>query len=127
MKLGIHTETTNRRFQKALRRINGQVEELRKRLAGIDIPGRYGNVMMTFFDEDPSVFRVTKRGKADDVYEVDVGYDFAAHYPPEDDVLVIQLIEERLKQVVDGDDGFETKRAELLRLITDWTTEAIGA
>lgn len=126
MKLGIHTETTNRHFQKALRRINGQLDGLRNRLAGLNIPGRYGNVMMTFFDEDPTVFRVTKRGKADDLYEVDVGYDFAANYPPEDDVLVIQLIEEKLKQVLDGDAGFEVKRAELLRVISDWTTEAIG-
>lgn len=126
MKLGIHTESTNRRFQKSLRRINGQVEELRKRLADIDLPGRYGNVMMTFFDENPSVLRVTRRGKADNIYEVDVGYDFAAGYPPEDDVLVIQLIEEKLKQVLE-DDGFEVKRTEVLQVITDRTTGAIGA
>lgn len=127
MKLGIHTETTNRRFQKALRRINEKVEELKRRMAKIDILGRQGNVMLTFFDEDPSVIRVTRRGKADDIYEVDVGYDFTHDYPPEDDILVIQLIEEKLKEVTNSSDAFVPKREELLRVITDWTTEAIGA
>ena len=127
MKLGIHTETTNRRFQKALRRISEKVDELKRRMANIDIPGRHGNVMLTFFDEDPSVIRVTTRGKADAIYEVDVGYDFALDYPAEDDVLVIQLIEEKLKDAVNSSDAFAPKREELLRVITDWTTEAIGA
>ncbi len=127
MNLGIHTETTNRRFIKALRRIDEKVRILKSRLNAIDINGRYGNLMLTFFDEDQSVMRITTRGNADDVYEVDVGYDFEQNFPPEDDVLVIQLIEEKLKKVVDGDAGFAPKRVELLRIITDWTTEAIGA
>ena len=127
MRLGIHTETANRRFSKALRRIYGNIEELKRRLAVIELPGRLNNVMLTFFDEDSSVQRVTTRGEADDTYEVDVGYDFAHDYPPDDDVLVIQLIEEKVKQIVGSDVGFAPKRAELLRIITDWTTEAIGA
>jgi hypothetical protein len=127
MRLGIHTFTTNRRFPKALRRIPGKIDDLKALLNPIGLAGRFNDVMLTFVDDDPSVVRVTKRGKADDIYEVDVGYDFAAAYPAEDDVLVVQLIEEKLKQVVDGDAGFDAKRAELLRVITDWTTEAIGA
>ncbi len=127
MRLGIHTFTTNRRFPKALRRIHAKIDGLKALLDPIGLPGRFNDVMLTFVDDDPSVIRVTKRGKADDVYEVDVGYDFAAGYPPEDDVLVIQLIEEKLKQVVDGDASFDAKRAELQQVITDWTTEAIGA
>lgn len=127
MKLGIHTETTNRRFQKALRRINGKVDELKHRMANIDIPGRHGNLMLTFFDEDPSMIRVTTRGKNDDIYEVDVGFDSSGSYPPEDDVLVIQLLEEKLEQVIDGDAGFKDKKAELLKIISEWTTESIGA
>jgi hypothetical protein len=94
-------------------------------LAPIDIPGRFGNVMLTFFDEDPSVIRVTRRGKADDIYEVDVGYDFAHDHPPQDDVLVIQYIEDTLKRIVEADEGFAPHRKELLRVITDWTTQSI--
>jgi hypothetical protein len=127
MKLGVHTFTKNRRFPKALRRIHNKINDLKALLAPIALTDRFGNVMLTFIDEEPSVIRVTKRGKADDVYEVDVGYDFAHNYPPEDDVLVVQLIEEKLKQLVEGDAGFAPWREELLRVITDWTTEAIGA
>ena len=83
--------------------------------------------MLTFFDEDPSVTRVTMRGKSDDIYEVDVGYDSAGKYSPDDDVLVIQLLEVKLNQVIENDEGFAPYRAELLHLIAQWTTEAIGA
>jgi hypothetical protein len=127
MKLGIHTNTTNRHFQKALRRINDKVVELQRRLSQIPVEGRFGNLMLTFFDEKPSVYRITSRGKADHIYQIDVGYDFGHRYPPDDDVLVIQLLEEKLKQVIEGDEGFAPKRKELLKLIVDWTTEAIGA
>lgn len=127
MRLGIHTETMNRRFQKALRRINTKVEYLEERLAPIELRGRFNNLMLTFLDEDSGVIRVTRRGKNDDIYEVDVGYDYEENYPPEDDVLVIQMIEEKLQQVIENDEGFAAKRAELLKVIEDWTTEAIGA
>ena len=89
--------------------------------------GRYDNVMLTFIDEAADVLRVTRRGRKDDVFEVDVGYDFSQNYSPNDDALVIQLLETKLKQVVENDEGFASKRKELLRTITDWTTEAIGA
>lgn len=124
--MGFHTFTSNRRFPKALRRVHDKIEALKVLLAPIEVSGRVNNVMLTFIDEDPSVIRVTTRGKTDDIYEVDVGYDFAHAYPPEDDVLVIQLIEEKLKDVMDTSDAFASKREELLRLIMHWTTEAIG-
>ena len=127
MKLGIHTETANRRFPKALRRIYSKIDELERRLFAVELAGRFNHVMLTFFDEDPSVVRITRRGSADDIYEVDVGYDFEQSYPPEDDVLVIQLIEEKLKEVIGSSDGFAPKREQLLRIIEEWTTEAIGA
>jgi hypothetical protein len=127
LNLGVHTHTVNRRFQKALGRVDGHVEELKRRLAAVPREGRFNDVMLTYIDEEPSVVRVTRRGAADDIYEVDVGYDAAIDYPPEDDVLVIQLLEEKLQQVINGDDGFAPRRAELLRIIEDWTTEAIGA
>lgn len=89
--------------------------------------GRFNNIMLTFVDDDVDVMRITKRGNADDIYEVDVGYDFEQDYPPEDDVLVIQLIEEKFKEVVANGDGFAPKREQLLRIIEEWTTEAIDA
>jgi hypothetical protein len=127
MKLGIHTCTGNRRFPKALGRIHKHVEELERRLLTVQLPGRFNHVMFTFCDEDLSVVRVTRRGQADDIYEVDVGFDFEHHYPPEDDVLVIQLIEAQLHRFLTDDPGFASRRDELLRVISDWATEAIGA
>lgn len=127
MKLGVFTETRNTAFVNARRRIQPKIVKLKEMLVPIKIPGRYDNVLLTIKDEAPSVIRVTTRGKNDDIYEVDVGYDFSGNYPPEDDVLVIQLLEEKLEQVIESSDAFKDKKEELLKVISDWTTEAIGA
>ena len=102
-------------------------ETLKARLSSIPLRGRFDNVIVTFVDEAPNYFRVIQKGPSDDIYQVNVGYESAGNYPPEDDVLVIQLLEEKLRQVVNSDEGFAGKRDEVLKAITDWTTEAIGA
>ena len=127
MKLGIHIRSANQRFPKAIGRIYVQIGDLKDRLVPIELHGRFNNLMLTFLDENCGVTRVTRRGKDDDIYEVDVGYGYEESYPPEDDVLVIQMIEEKLQQVIENDEGFAAKRAVLLKVIEDWTTEAIGA
>jgi len=127
VKLGLFTKTKNIRFVSSRQRVQRKIETLKERLALIRLDGRFDNVILTFVDESLNYFRVIQKGPNDDVYQVNVGYEFSADYPPEDDVLVIQLLEEKLARVINSHDGFAAKREELLRVITDWTTEAIGA
>jgi len=127
MKLGLFTKTINIRFVGSRHRVQAKFETLKERLAAIQLDGRFDNVILTFVDEAPNYFRVFQKGQNDDVYQVNVGYEFSANYPPEDDALVIQLLEEKLVRVINSHEGFRVKRQELLRAIADWTTEAIGA
>jgi hypothetical protein len=127
MKLGVFTQTRNARFVSARQRIQPKIVMLKGLLAPIILMGRHNNVLLTFVDEGPDFVGVIRRGSNDDIYEVDVGYDCTQDYAPDDDVLVIQLLEEKLKHVIESDDGFAPHREELLQVITDWTTEAIGA
>jgi hypothetical protein len=127
VKLGIFTITTNIRFVGARQRIQPKIEALRRLLADVTVRGQCDNVILTFVDENPDYFRVIRKGRDDDIYQVNVGYDFAGNYPQEDDVLVIQLLEEKLERIIESGEGFAEKRQELLSTISDWTTEAIGA
>ena len=127
MKLGMFTDTANLEFVGARRRIQQSIDELKQLLTPVALEGRYNNVLVTFVDKPSTFQRVTQRGKNDNIYEVDLGFDFTKRYPEDDDVLVIQLLEEKLKQIIEGDEGFSAKREELIGIITDWTTHAIGA
>lgn len=127
VKLGLFTITRNVQFVSAWQRIQPWIDKLKTILAGVKLRGRYDNVILTFIDEYPEFFRVIQKGQEDDVYQVNVGYDFAGTYPPDDDVLVIQLLEEKLKVVINSSEGFGEKREALLIAVSDWTTKAIGA
>ena len=128
MKLGIFTMTRNRRFSKAMRRVQKQIDTLKDRLKIIRVAvPRYDNLLLTFVDEDPSYTNVNTKGRNDDIFEVNVGYDYSHDYPPEDDVLVIQLLETVLERILVNNDVFGDKQKELLTIVENWTTESIGA
>ncbi len=125
MKLSISTMTANRRFVKALRRQQGAIDELKRRFESIvvdDCPHEV--LLLAFVDGDVGSCNIVP-GKQD-VFEVEVGYDFHGEYAADDDVLLIQLLEEKLTQMIEACDGLREARNMLLGVVENWTTETIA-
>lgn len=125
MKLNISTMTANRRFVKALRRQEPAVADLEQRVESINV----GNcpheiLLLAFVDKDVDFFRVIP-GKSD-IFEVEVGYDFHDEYPVDDDVLLIQLLEEKLYRMIEECDSLGDAKVTLLAVVEKWTTETVA-
>ncbi|MBI1371885.1 MAG: hypothetical protein GC159_03880 [Phycisphaera sp.] len=127
MRIDLFADTSNRDFESALVRVRDRVEILNQHLHAIELEGPSGDVCLTFFDEDESFYYARQIGNDKGRYEVEVGYDYSDIYPDdEDDVLVIQLIEEKLQQIISNGKCFASEREQLLKVVEDWTTWAIG-
>jgi len=124
MKLSIFTMTANRRFVKALRRQQSTIDELKRRFDNVVVDGCPHEVLLlAFVDNEADFFKVIP-GDAD-VFEVEVGYDFSSDFPSDDDVLLIQLLEEKLAQMIEACDHLANAKGTILGLVESWTTEAI--
>ena len=124
MKLSISTMTANRRFVKALRRQQGTVDELKRRLESVAVDNcPHDILLLAFVDNEADYFKVIP-GDAD-VFEVEVGYDSNNDFQPDDDVLLIQLLEEKLTLMVSACEQLGGAKGTILGLIEDWTTDAI--
>jgi len=117
--------TANRRFFKSLRRQNSAIEELERRFEAIavdDCPHEI--LLLAFVDRDVGFFKIIPGEQ--DIFEVEVGYDFHGEYSVDDDVFVIQLLEEKLMQMIEACDGLGESRKVLADVVENWTTETIS-
>lgn len=109
---------------KALRRQQRAIETLKRRFEDVvvdDCPHEI--LLLAFVDKEADFFRVVP-GEAD-IFEVEVGYDFHAEYPADDDVLLIQLLEEKLTNMLEACDHLGDARRTLTAIVENWTTETV--
>ena len=77
MKIGLFTKTRNIRFISARQRVQRKIEILEGRLAAVALEGRYDNLIVTFIDETTEFFKIIQKCRNDDIYQVNVGYDYS--------------------------------------------------
>lgn len=124
MKLSISTMTANRRFVKALRRQQPAIEVLKRRFESVEAEGcPHEILLLAFVDNELDFFRIVP-GEVD-IFEVEVGYDNHGEYHADDDVLLIQLLEEKLSQMIRACDQLGESKATLLEVVEAWTTETV--
>ncbi len=124
MKLAVSTMTTNRHFVKALRRQQHWLEELKVRVSDVspkDCP--HEALLLCFVDKPVESFRVVPGNP--DVFEVECGIDSSSNYLADDDVLLIQMLEAKLKQMIQECSSLGDDRKTLLDIVEAWTTDAI--
>ncbi|BBO34111.1 hypothetical protein [Lacipirellula parvula] len=124
MKLSVCSITANRTFVKALRRQSQAIADLQKRFEEMRVdPCPHEILLLAFVDRDESWLQIVSGDQ--EVFLVHVGYDFRSRYPVEDDVLVIQLLEEKITQMIDVCGASAESRKRLRDLVEQWTTEMV--
>jgi uncharacterized protein (DUF342 family) len=124
MKLFISTTTTNRQFVKALRRQHSNTEILNTEIEKLSINNCECEILLlAFVDRDQSYSRVIA-GEVD-IFEFEVGYDFQHQFLPDDDVLVVQLLEEKILQMIAACSLHATAKEALRHVVVNWTTDVI--
>jgi hypothetical protein len=117
--------TVNRRFVKALRRQQRAIDELKRRFENVAVENcPYEILLLAIVDQEESFLKVVPGDQ--DIFEVEVGYDAHGEYPPDDDVLVVQLLEEKLMQMIDACEDLGETRKPLRDVVESWTTEVIA-
>ena len=125
MKLSVSTMTANRRFVKALRRQQDVIEELKRRFEGVDVETCPHEILLiAFVDQEGEFFRVVPGDP--DIFEVEVGYDTQGEYPPDDDALVVQMLEGKITRMIDACDALGEARKSLNAVVERWATEVIA-
>jgi hypothetical protein len=124
MKLMFSSTTADRHFARANRRHNAGLLELKRRIESVSTANCVHDILLlAFVDQDTDFFRIVPGDK--NIFEVEVGYDYEDRYSPEDDVLLIQLIEEKLMLAIDACEALGAARQELKAIVEAWTTEYI--
>jgi hypothetical protein len=124
MKLMFSSITANRFFIKANRRQNAACEELERRFERISTSQcKQEMLILSFVDREEDYFHLVHDDPA--IFHVEVGYDYEDRYSPEDDVLLIQLIEEKLMLAIDACEALGAAREELNAVVEAWTTENV--
>jgi len=124
MKLLFSSTTVNRRFVKAFRRQNVALDVLKQRFEQVHAPHcKHDILLLAFVDQEVDYFRIVPGDK--DIFEVEVGYDYEDHYSPDDDVLLIQLIEEKLMLAIDACEALGEAREEIKAVGEAWATENV--
>jgi hypothetical protein len=80
-------------------------------------------LLLVFLDREADFLQIATGDKQ--FFVIEVGYDYEDNYPPEDDVLLIQLIEEKLMLALDACEELGEAGAELKAIVESWTTESI--
>jgi hypothetical protein len=124
MKFIVSTTTTNRQFVKALRRQHPNVEILKSQIEKISSNNcAYEIFLLAFVDRDLSYSKVIA-GEVG-IFEFKVGYDFRAVFPPDDDVLVSQLLEVKELQMIATSNLPRATIEEFRSIIVNWTSQVI--
>ena len=124
MKLSISSTTANRRFVKALRRQQAAIDDLKGRFEDVTIENcPHEILLLAFVDQKEDFLKVVPGDQ--DIFEVEVGYDFHGEYPVDDDVLVVQLLEEKITRMLNVCDALAESRKLLCDIVEHWTTEVV--
>lgn len=121
MKLAISTTTINRQFVKALRRQHSNTEMLKREIERVCVTNCACEILLlAFIDKGPGYTRIAAGGF--DIFEFEVGYDYQRQFPMEDDVLVVQLLEEKILQMIAASPLPVAAKEELRCAVVNWTT-----
>lgn len=117
--------TANRHFVKALRRLQELLDTLKQRLEQVTVNEcPHETLLLVFADRDSEYFHIVPGNL--DVFQVEVGYDFHGNYPTDDDVLIVQLIEDKVTRMITACEALGESRKLLCDIVEDWTTEAVS-
>jgi hypothetical protein len=124
MRFSISTTTINRQFVKALRRQQANTEILKRQIEKLSVNNcTFEIFLLAFVDRDPSYSRVIVGEK--DIFEFEVGYNFRTEFLPDDDVLVLQLLEAKALQMIAACSLPNATKEEFRSIIVSWASQVI--